>query len=168
MVDHKTLMSKYLDTLLLYYEEEIMGEAYFCGLADHFDGPGEREKLTLLAEVERHAAAALRPLLQKHGLVPRTDEELKQTEWESIEQHGAWSWAELMKYMSVRYPLYMDDFEELEKMAPEEDLPPLKFLTAHEVAAIEFAQKEVAGESDSVEPLRRYLDSPPPSAGRNG
>ncbi len=28
---------QYLQALLLYYEEEVMGEADFYGLADHFD-----------------------------------------------------------------------------------------------------------------------------------
>lgn len=48
-------LDAYLRTLLLYYEEEIIGEAYFHGLARHFD---EREKIVLLARVERRAATA--------------------------------------------------------------------------------------------------------------
>ena len=36
---------KYRKTLLDYYEEEIMGEAYFNALAEHFDGEGQRDKL---------------------------------------------------------------------------------------------------------------------------
>ena len=61
--------------------------------------------------------------------------------------------------MSVRYPGYIDDFERLERMAPEEDIPALKILTEHEVVAIEFANREIAGDPDSVAPLRRYLTS---------
>ncbi len=53
----------YLKTLLLYYEEEIMGEAYFYALAGQFDGTAEREKLALLAAVERRAADVVRPLV---------------------------------------------------------------------------------------------------------
>ena len=53
----------YLETLLKYYEEEVIGEAYFYGLADHIGGAVEREKLALLAEVERRAADVVRPLL---------------------------------------------------------------------------------------------------------
>lgn len=153
---------KYLDTLLLFFEEEIMGEAYFRGLTDHFDDPDHKAKLALLAEVERHAAEAVRPLLQRHGLVPRPDMALGQEEELHITEHGSWSWSELVTYMSVRYPVYMDDFEGLEKMAPMRDLPALKFLTAHEVAAIEFANMEVAGNPASADPLRRYLKSSPP------
>lgn len=151
----------YLETLLLYFEEEIMGEAYFRGLADHFPQPEQKGKLMLLAEVERHAAEAVRPLLKKYHLTPRADDELAGLEAETISLHGAWSWQKLVRDMVERYPAYMDDFEGLEKMAPEPDLPALKFLTAHETAAIEFANLEDAGVEDSAAPLRRYLASRP-------
>ena len=42
-------------------------------------------------------------------------------------------------------------------MAPDEDLAPLKVLTEHEVVAIEFANRELAGAPDSREPLQRYI-----------
>ena len=90
---------KYLDTVLLYFEEEIMGEAYFYGLAERFDEPGAKEKLSLLAKVERHAAEAVRPLLNKYDLVPRPETILAGLEEEQIEAHGAWSWPELIDYM---------------------------------------------------------------------
>lgn len=160
MVDLETITTGYLDTLLLYYEEEIMGEAYFYALAQTFNGPGEPVKLTLMAEVERHAAEAVRPLLQKHGLVPRQDCELVPLGENWAKRHGGWSWGDLMKDISVCYPDYVDAFEKLEKMAPGEDLPALKVLTEHEVAAIEFANREIAGELDSAEPIRRYLGLP--------
>ena len=57
---------KYLDTLQLYYEEEVEGEAYFDEAAKAFDDPLVREKLILLAECERHAAEAVEPLVHKY------------------------------------------------------------------------------------------------------
>ena len=61
-----TATGKYLKTLLSYYEEEIEGEAYFYGLADHFK---EQGKLTVLARVERRAAESVVPLLENYKLV---------------------------------------------------------------------------------------------------
>lgn len=162
LITAPTSNTTYFETLLLYFEEEIMGEAYFNGLAECFRAPDQRQKLDLLAMVERHAAEAVRPLLQKYDLKPRSDEELGSLEASTVRLHGAWSWSELVGYMVERYPLYMDDFEGLENMAPEPDLPALKFLTAHETAAIEFANLEHAGVVNSAEPLRRYLASKPP------
>ncbi len=36
MTEEKTLTQEYLDTLLLYFEEEIIGEGYFLDLAKRF------------------------------------------------------------------------------------------------------------------------------------
>lgn len=52
---------EYQCTLLLYYEEELIGEAYLHRLRDYFL---ENEKLSLLADVERHAANAVLPLVK--------------------------------------------------------------------------------------------------------
>ncbi len=150
----------YLETLLKYYEDEVMGEAYFYGLADHIGGAVEREKLVLLAEVERRAAAVVRPLLEKHGLVPRDEAVLKTLGEARVERHRHYRWMELMAYMAGRYPAYLDEFEALERLAPEDDMPALKLLTHHEVVAIEFTNKEIAGDPDSLAPLRQYLDRP--------
>ena len=146
----------YLKTLLLYYEEEIMGEAYFYGLAEHFDAAAEREKLAL-AKVERRAADVVRPLVDKYGLVPRDASVLKALGEASIGDHRHFGWRELMTYITTNFPAFLDEFDALEKMAPEDDLPVLKQLTYHEVVAIDFAHTEIAGDPDSVAPLRRYL-----------
>ena len=151
-------LDAYRKTLLDYYEEEIIGEAYFDALAEHFDGTGERGKLRLLARVERCAAEAVRPLLHKHGLTPRDEAVLKSLGEADVAAHRDYGWHEFMAYMVARYPGYVDDFEALERLAPDADLPALKMLTQHEVAAIEFAGKEVAEEADSTAPLRRYLE----------
>ena len=145
---------QYLQTLLRYYEEEISGEAYFYALADHFD---EREKVILLARIERRAAEAVLPLLEKYGLTPR-DETVCHSEGKShLKLHQSQSWPEFMAYMIKRYPGYVDDFRALEQMAPDADLPALNLLTQHEVAVIDFAQKEIAGDPHSINPLLRYL-----------
>ena len=149
---------KYRKTLLDYYEEEIMGEAYFNALAEHFDGEGQRDKLRLLARVERRAAEVVQPLLQKHDLTARSEAVLKSLGEADVAAHQGYSWRELVAFMAARYPAYLDDFDGLERLAPQADVPALKLLTLHEVAAIEFADKEVAGESDSAAPLHRYLE----------
>ncbi|MCP4392059.1 MAG: NADH:flavin oxidoreductase [Gammaproteobacteria bacterium] len=144
----------YLDTLLRYYEEEINGESYFYGLAEHFS---EREKTILLARAERVAAQAVEPLLEKYGLTPRLESDLLDEGREYVPRHRDYAWHEFMAYIVERYPDYLDDFKALEKMAPPEDLPALERLTEHEVVVIEFAQKELAGEPDSTAPLLSYL-----------
>jgi dimethylamine/trimethylamine dehydrogenase len=145
----------YLETLLSYYEDEISGEAYFYALADHF---AERDKIILLAKTERVAAQAIEPLLEKYGLVPRDESDLKSEERSYLELHQSYSWKEFMTYIVERYPAYLDEFNALEQMAPYEDLDALDILTTHEVAVIDFAEKELAGDPDSLAPLIQYLE----------
>jgi len=149
---------KYQQTLLDYYEEEVMGEAYFHALAEHIDGDGVADKLHLLGEVERCAAQAVEPLLTKHKLKPRDRAALLSEGTLHIAAHKDYEWQDFVAYMVVRYPGYVDDFEALERLAPVEDLPRLKVLTKHEVVAIEFAVKEAAGDPDSTALLQTYID----------
>ena len=148
---------KYLDTLLLYYEEEVEGEAYFQTLAEMADAPNHREKLHLLANVEHHAAAVTLPLILKYGLTPRSDKILFQSGREQARKIES-PWNDLLAEMVRTFPGYIDDFLRLEAMAPREDLPRLKLLSAHETAAIEFLDLEVLGAHDSVAPLKAYLE----------
>lgn len=157
MSDATTASAEYLKTLLDYYEAEVMGEAYFRGLADLADDPAEKDKLALLAAVEKHAAAAVVPLLDKHDLTPRSEAELKAIGKTQVEHYGDYDWMALVDHMLVRFPGYVDDFENLERMAPKADLPELEFLTLHEVVTIDFANMEKAGDPDSQAPLHLYL-----------
>ena len=150
---------RYRDTLLLYYEEEIMGEAYFTEMARHFEEDGAAEKLGLLAAVERHAADAVRPLVDRYELTPRRDRELAAIGRSHVEPHRDLTWCAFVAHMAQRYPAYIDDFEALERMAPEPDRPALEFLTEHEHAAIAFATREAAGRADSTAPLLAYLNT---------
>ena len=159
MTVQNTATEKYLDTLLLYFEEEIIGEGYFLGLAKRFLDPDQREKMTYLAKVERCAAERVRPLLHKYGLKPRLDIELFECAKEDIEQSFSLGWNGLIDHMVESYPNYMPEFQALEAMAPSEDIADLKRLSAHEVAAIEFAKLEQAGSKGSLIPLQNYIAS---------
>ena len=146
----------YLDTLLLYYEEEVEGEAYFKALADFAKQPDHRDKLNLLARVENHAANITLPLIRKYTLTPKDDVHLFQSGQEMARRDNK-TWDDLLANMARAFPGYVDDFLQLEAMAPQEDLPRLKLLTAHEVAAIAFLDLELSGAQDSVAPMNAYL-----------
>ena len=105
----------YLVTLLEYYEAEIMGGAYFYDLAEHFE---ESDKMNLLARIERDAARAVEPLLQKYGLESRDEAELERLGQGCIKLHQSHSWQEFMFYIIERYPGCLDEFKTLEAMAP--------------------------------------------------
>ncbi len=106
----------------------------------------------------RRAAEAVRPLLHKYGLEPREESAIHDQGKSYVEAHRSYSWHEFMTYIIKRYPGYLDDFAGLENLAPAEDLPALNILTEHDVAVIEFAEMELAGDPDSLIPLNRYLE----------
>ncbi|MEO1200983.1 MAG: hypothetical protein AAFX39_17470, partial [Pseudomonadota bacterium] len=131
----------YLKTLLLYYEEEIEGEAYFAELACAFDHPDHKRKLELLADVERHAAKVVAPLIAHYDLIPRPAVDLMASGQESARATDA-NWDALLAEMTKTYPGYVDDFRALERMGPKRDQLLLSFLTEHEIAALAFLSLE--------------------------
>jgi dimethylamine/trimethylamine dehydrogenase len=148
----------YLDTLLKYYEEEIEGEAYFHRIADRLATPDHADKMRLMGDVETFAAAAVRPLLDKYGLTPRPSADLHATGHAQADREST-DWPTLIAGMQQSFPGYIGDFKGLEAMAPPEDLPALKILTAHEYAAIDFLELEASSASESTAPLRRYMET---------
>ncbi|MCP5088082.1 MAG: FAD-dependent oxidoreductase, partial [Rhodobacteraceae bacterium] len=146
----------YLETLLRYYEEEVVGEAYFDALAGLQDKDEDREKLRLIAEVENYAADSVLPLVRKYGLQPRTEAEMFQEGRDQAKTADS-DWKEILAEMDRAFTGYIDDFKRLEAMAPPEDLPRLKVLTDHEVAAVDFIELELAGTKNCLQPLKNYL-----------
>ncbi len=149
--------AEYLRVLCRYFEEEIEGEAYFRALAENAGPADAREKLLMLARVERCAAEAVRPLLDKYGLKPQPDAVLHPRGEGAARKRAEIDWNVFIDDMATRFPAYLVDFKALEDMAPTEDLPALRFLTRHEIDTIAFAEREREGAPDSAAPLRRYI-----------
>ena len=149
-----SVTEKYRYTLLQYYEEEIMGEAYFCALSNHFE---EREKLTWLAKMERQAARSIESLLKKYKLVPKDTLVLRLEGERQAQQHRFLSWRNFMMHIITEYPKYIEEFRMLEGLAPKADLAALKILTQHEFVAMQFANQELAHEPDSLDPVKDYV-----------
>jgi dimethylamine/trimethylamine dehydrogenase len=151
------LNDEYLKTLLLYYEEEIMGEGYFLALSKYFDEKHEQDKMVVMAQVESYAAKAVLPLLKKYNLKSRAMIDLRLMGEQGVAKVRGLSWKEFMLQICNKYPDYLTEFTNLENMAPKADLPLLKVLTHHEVVAIEFAKLEINGSKKSIEPLTEYM-----------
>ncbi|MEM7375936.1 MAG: FAD-dependent oxidoreductase [Pseudomonadota bacterium] len=151
--------ASYFDTLLQYYEEEVSGEAYFAALAERLAEPDHAAKMQLLADVERHCAVIVEPLLQKYALTPRDTQTLV-SEGRADADRGPQTYAELIADMRRTFPGYIGDFLRLERLAPPEDRPILQRMTEHEEVAVAFLDRESAGLSASTEPLLAYLAEP--------
>ncbi len=153
----------YLATLLRYYEEEVEGEAWFLALAERMPLPRQKEKLLLLAEVERRTAAAVRPLIDRYGLSPASDAVLA-AKGRAEAAAAPQDWGQLIAGMIRTFPDYIPAFEALERMAPPADRPLLARMTAHERAAIAFLEHELRDDPDSTAPLLEFLFPPHPAS----
>ena len=149
---------RYREILTLYYEEEVIGQAYFDAMAERMDNPDRAQKMKLLAAVERCAANHMRPLLARHGLIPRTRGDLTFLGRSEAESDSD-DWSTLIAQMLSDFPGYVTDFLRLEAMAPVADRPALERLTAHETAAIEFLEREASGHPDSTAALTDYISA---------
>ena len=105
----------------------------------------QREKLDLLSRVERVAAESVRPPIDRYRLVPWSDAELAAAGVAWIGCLRTFDWRDFIADIAERYPQYLLDFETQERMVPDEGRPAVRVLNEHEVAAIEFARKELAG-----------------------
>ena len=149
--------SEYQATLLLFYEEEVMGEAFFAGLARKFPAPRADRAMRLFSTMERCVADHVRPLLDKYGLCPRSDEELHRIGSLEAAQRVTSTWQDYMTSVATTFPAFLEEFAALRRVAPEADLLLLKIFDDHEVATIDFAKREIAGDPDSFVSLNDFI-----------
>ena len=142
--------------LQLSYEEEISGAAYFAGLASFFDGR-PHEALMLLARIEAVTAAAIRPLIVHYGIDAQPSATLRAEGRAAAESRRGHSWAMLVAEMARDFPAYVAEFDEIIALAPAAERASLAVLRDHEVAAVDFAWLELAGDAESLSPLHDFL-----------
>ena len=118
--------------------------------------------MLLLAEVERHTAAAVRPLIDRYGLTPASDDTLAAS-GRAQAATAPQDWDSLIARMIKTFPADIPAFEALERMAPPADRPLFARMTAHELAAIAFLDREVRGDPERTEPLLQFLFAPRPA-----
>jgi dimethylamine/trimethylamine dehydrogenase len=121
--------------------------------------PDQKLKMTMMGAVEHHAAKAVRPILDKYSLTPRSQEALFALGRKASTTLVDWDTS--LDEMRRTFPGYIDDFKRLEALAPPEDRQRLEFLTEHEHAAIAFLELEKTDKLQSAKPLIDYLATSP-------
>ncbi|MEP9372840.1 hypothetical protein [Mesorhizobium sp. KR1-2] len=149
----------YRQALLKAYEDEVAGVTYFAELGKRYHDPRAGRTLALVSELEKVTAAALQPVLDRHGITYRDTELLYDLGREEAQAQVEGSWPEFVAFMLRDYPPYVEAFRDMERIAPADDRPALHLLTLHEVAIVAFAELEAAGAEDSTWPLRQFLDA---------
>ena len=70
---------------------------------------------------------------------------------------AAMGWSGAIASMAKTLPDFVDRYAALEAAGPPEDKEGLAFLTAHEVALVDFCAAERDGEDDALAPVRALL-----------
>jgi len=146
----------YRSSLLLCLEEECAGEAFFAALAERHDGR-ERHALLLMAQIERAMTEALRPLVVRHRLTPSSVAVLHADGAREARALRASGWQDFLRRMASDYPVYLGEFEAIARLGPAEDQEVFQLLLDHEVAFIDFAERDLAGDPDSHRALEIFL-----------
>lgn len=146
----------YLIDLERSYAGEVSGETYFMTLATWHDAPG-REVLERFAEVERVTAAALRPLMLRHGLAVADVDELRERGVANAVAERSIVWDDLIAEMCEFYPRYVREFEQMLAIAPVDDRPAVQLLLDHEVALVAAAVGIRAGLADALAPVEQFI-----------
>ncbi|MEN9643587.1 MAG: hypothetical protein RL238_256 [Actinomycetota bacterium] len=146
----------HLAELIRCYEGEVAGAAYFTALAAAHEGPA-RSVLSRFADVERTTAAALLPLVQRHGLVVADADELRRRGEANAAVDSALGWDALVAEMCEHYPSYVPEFERLSAIAPLDDKAAMQVLVDHEVALVASVERIRDGRADALAPVDEFI-----------
>jgi hypothetical protein len=138
------------------YEGEIYGAAFFAALADRFAADEERHRqLDVMREIEVVTAERMLPIVARLSLPPVDREAVEAT------ARGAAAkvvdWRPFIEVFHRLAPGFVAKFEATLALAPPQDREIAEFLVDHEVAFVDFTEKEMAGKPNPTAALERLL-----------
>lgn len=145
---------EYHDGILAAWQGEQWGRAFFLRLAEVTNDLEARAKWEVLADLEAATGARLAPLVAD-GAAP-SDERVAPDG--AAAAYARLPHADAMQQMMTILDPAIERFRRLLQIAPESDRAVVQILVDHEVALKHFAERELAGESEtSLEPVRAVI-----------
>ncbi len=152
-----TASNEYRDGILLAWQGEQWGKAFFEGVAQATEDAGQRTKWEVLAELEEVTGNRLRPLLDPDAELPSAED--YRALHATVNAYAALSWTEALKQMIPILDPAIERFEQLLQMAPDEHRETVQILVDHELALKRFAERELAGDPrTSLDPVRAVIE----------
>lgn len=139
------------------YEDELRGEGFFAALAALEPIPRRAQVWRKMLAIEQVTTQALLPAIFALGLTNHDPQALRAEgaaeadEWRALGWHGA------LLVMRDEFPAYLTEFGGLLAQSPPTHAPLIDLLIRHEVAFIDFATAELAGQADSMAVLDTYI-----------
>jgi len=136
----------YLKGVWELYGAEIEGEAMASRWLELAIDPGQTYKLSLFLQLESEAKVRLRPLLARHGISLVENPSERQRGIEEADKFAAQPWREAMAGLSRLCLPFAARFKSLLALAPQEDVPLVRFMVDHEESFSRIAAREALGE----------------------
>ena len=152
-----TASNAYRAGIVQAWQGELWGQAFFERLAVASDDAGHRAKWQVLAELEEATGNRLAPLVADASDPPEAD--AYRSLEPAVAAYAALAWPAAMEQMMGILDPAIERFRELLAMAPDRERETVQILFDHEVALKRFAERELAGESEtSLDPVRAVID----------
>jgi hypothetical protein len=150
-------MNEYRNGILMAWQGEQWGRAFFEGLAEATDVPAQRAKWIVLAELEEATGNRLAALLGDDA-DPASVADLRPVA-AAVAAYSRLDWPDALARMVTILDPAIERFRELLATAPDEDRETVQILFDHEVALKRFAECELRGDSKtSLAPVRAVID----------
>jgi hypothetical protein len=153
-------IEEYLAGITELYQAEIIGEGLFSTLLatcpqEHAHG------MALLLQLEGEAKVRLRPLLWRLGLSVVEDQAMRAAGIQAAEQLKQLPWRQAMLELAELVKPYLARYQALEAAAPDSDKQHVRFMVAHEVTVLRFAELAAADDRRAaVEVVLTQLEHP--------
>lgn len=133
------------------YQGEVLGEAYFAGMAERITDPALREKINLLTCLERSTKELLEPVIRRLGVSAEPDQAMLDAAGNVTDVE----YLPMLKSFIAAAAEYLGRYTRLRSLVEPPDGAIVDQLIAHELAFELFARRELAGDNDdSTEPIR--------------
>jgi dimethylamine/trimethylamine dehydrogenase len=139
------------------YEDELRGEGFFAALAALEPIPRRAQVWRKMLAIEQVTTQALLPAILALGLTNHDPQALRAEGAAEAEEWRALGWHGALLVMRDEFPVYLTEFDGLLAQSPPTYAPLINLLIRHEVAFIDFATAELAGQADSMAVLDTYL-----------
>jgi hypothetical protein len=130
------------------YQGEVLGEAFFGGLADRLEDADHAAKMRVLATLELRTKEAVAPALERAGISTAPDPDMLSLAEALAPDSATQSWAEVMSGLEAITGQFIPLYERIGELDPSE-LHAAELLVDHEVALRDFARKEQAGDTET-------------------
>ncbi len=135
----------YLDGIRSAWLGELFGEVFFNAMADRTQDEAMRTKWQTLAQLEHVTGNRMAALLESHGESAVVQDPVEVSE-EVMTRYTNATHLDSMLNMKDVVEKAIIHFDQLLAVAPDEDVPAVRFLVDHEQALLSFVDCEIAGD----------------------